>query len=101
MKRLRDSMSSILNSRFRFIIYIVVGYVLIVACALLTGATMPLIIDNFTYQGRGGYEGGGVLGMQLGIIGVILSVLIIEVLRTKPENNDDDSDDTFPPLRSK
>ena len=101
MKRLRGSMPSILNSRFRFIIYIVVGYVLIVASALLTGATMPLIINNFTYQGRGGYEAGGVLGMQLGIIGVILIVLIIEVLRTKSENNDDDSDDTSPPLRSK
>ena len=98
MKRLRGSMPSILNSRFRFIIYIVVGYVLIVVCALLTGASMP---DNFTYQGRGGYEAGGVLGMQLGIIGVIVSVLIIEVLRTKSENNDDDSDDTSPPLRSK
>jgi hypothetical protein len=78
-------MSSILDSKFRFIIYIVVGFVLIVACAILTGATMPLIIDNFTYQGRGGYEGGGVLGMQLGILGVILSVLIIEVVRTKTE----------------
>ena len=94
-------MPSILNGKFRFIIYIVGGYVLIVVCALLTGATMNVIIDDFTYQGRGGYEAGGVLGMQLGIIGVILSVLIIEVLRTKPENNDDDSDDTFPPLRSK
>lgn len=101
MKRLRESMPSILNGKFRFIIYIVGGYVLIVVCALLTGATMNVIIDDFTYQGRGGYEAGGVLGMQLGIIGVILSVLIIEVLRTKPENNDDDSDDTFPPLRSK
>tara|TARA_B100001559_G_scaffold183592_1_gene153707 strand:+ start:370 stop:633 length:264 start_codon:yes stop_codon:yes gene_type:complete len=84
---LRDSMSSILNSKFRFIIYIVLGFVLIIVCALLTAATMPLIIDNFTYQGQGGYEGGGVLGMQLGIIGVILSVLIIEVLRTKTEEN--------------
>lgn len=101
MKRLRESMPSILNGKFRFISYIVGGYVLIVVCALLTGATMNVIIDDFTYQGRGGYEAGGVLGMQLGIIGVILSVLIIEVLRTKPENNDDDSDDTFPPLRSK
>ena len=80
-------MSSILNSKFRFIIYIVLGFVLIIVCALLTAATMPLIIDNFTYQGKGGYEGGGVLGMQLGIIGVILSVLIIEVLRTKTEEN--------------
>ena len=80
-------MSSILNSKFRFIIYIVLGFVLIIVCALLTGATMPLIIDNFTYQGQGGYEGGGVLGMQLEIVGVILSVLIIEVLRTKTEEN--------------
>lgn len=80
-------MSSILNSKFRFIIYIVLGFVLIIVCALLTAATMPLIIDNFTYQGQRGYEGGGVLGMQLGIIGVILSVLIIEVLRTKTEEN--------------
>jgi len=87
MERLRDSMSSILNSKFRFIIYIVVGFVLIIVCAVLTGATMPLMIDNFRYQGRGGYEAGGVLGMQLGIIGVILSVLIIEVLRTKTEEN--------------
>ena len=80
-------MSSILNSNFRFIIYIVLGFVLIIVCALLTAATMPLIIDNFTYLGQGGYEGGGILGMQLGIIGVILSVLIIEVLRTKTEEN--------------
>lgn len=80
-------MSSILNGKFRFIIYIVLGFVLIIVCALLTAATMPLIIDNFTYQGQRGYEGGGVLGMQLGIIGVILSVLIIEVLRTKTEEN--------------
>ena len=80
-------MSSILKSKFRFIIYIVLGFVLIIVCALLTAATMPLIIDNFTYQGQRGYEGGGVLGMQLGIIGVILSVLIIEVLRTKTEEN--------------
>ena len=29
---------SILNSRFRFVIYIVVGYVFIVVCALLVGA---------------------------------------------------------------
>lgn len=89
---------SILNSRFRFVIYIVVGYVFIVVCALLAGASMP---DNFTYQGRGGYEAGGVLGMQLGSIGVIVGVLIIEVLRTKSEDNEDESGDTFPPLRSK
>lgn len=87
MERLRDSMSSIFSSKFRFIIYIVVGFVLIIVCALLTGATMPLMIDNFRYQGRGGYEAGGILGMQLGIIGVILIVLIIEVLRTKTEEN--------------
>lgn len=80
-------MSSIFSSKFRFIIYIVVGFVLIIVCALLTGATMPLMIDNFRYQGRGGYEAGGILGMQLGIIGVILIVLIIEVLRTKTEEN--------------
>tara|TARA_X000000368_G_scaffold363182_1_gene308197 strand:- start:52 stop:357 length:306 start_codon:yes stop_codon:yes gene_type:complete len=101
MDHLRVSMSSILSSKFRFLIYIVVGYVFIIGCALLTGATMPLIIDNFRYQGRGGYEAGGVLGLQLGIIGVILSVLIIEVLRKKTENKDDVSADTFPPLRSK
>jgi hypothetical protein len=101
MKRLRYSMSSILNSKFRFVIYAVVGFVLIIVCAVLSAATIPMLIDDFTYQGQGGYEGGGVLGMQLAIIGVVVSVLIIEVLRTKPENNDDDSNDTFPPLRSK
>ncbi|HIF46679.1 MAG TPA: hypothetical protein EYQ73_07825 [Candidatus Poseidoniales archaeon] len=78
-------MSSILNSKFRFIIYIVVGFVLIIVCGFIGAVTMPLIINNFTYQGQRGYEGGGVLGMQLGILGVILSVLIIEVLRTKTE----------------
>lgn len=71
-------MSSILNSRFRFIIYIVVGYVLIVACALLTGATMPLIIDNFTYQGRGGYEG-LVGGSEDSILSIYVSHIIPNV----------------------
>ena len=78
-------MSSILNSKFRFIIYAVVGFFLIIFCAVLCAATIPLMIDDFTYQGQGGYEGGGVLGLQLGILAVILSVVTIELLKTKSE----------------
>ena len=80
-------MVSIFNSKFRFIIYVVVGFVFIIVCAVLSAATIPMLIDDFTYQGQRGYEGGGVLGMQFAIIGVILSVLIIEVLRKKSELN--------------
>ena len=85
MNRLRNSMPSILNSKFRFIIYAVVGFFLIILCAFLCAATIPLMIDDFTYQGQRGYEGGGVLGLQLGILVVILSVVTIELLKTKSE----------------
>ncbi len=85
MNRLRNSMSSILDSKFRFIIYAVVGFFLIILCAFLCAATIPLMIDDFTYQGQRGYEGGGVLGLQLGILVVILSVVTIELLKTKSE----------------
>ena len=78
-------MSSILNSKFRFIIYAVVGFFLIIFCAVLCAATIPLMIGDFTYQGQRGYEGGGVLGLQLGILAVILSVVTIELLKTKSE----------------
>jgi len=80
-------MASFLNSKFRFITYIVVGFVLIIISALLAAATMPLLIDNLTYQGQRGYEAGGVIGMQLGLIGIVLTVLIIEVFRAKSESN--------------
>lgn len=73
-------MAYIFRSKFRFMVYLFVGWVIIVVSGVLTAATMPLIIHDFTYQGHGGYEGGGVLGMQFGILIVILGVVLSEIL---------------------
>ncbi len=80
-------MALFLNSKFRFIAYIVIGFVLIIISTLFAAATLPLLINDFTYQGQRGYEAGGVIGMQLGLIGMVLTVLIIEVFRTKSDSN--------------
>ena len=80
-------MASFLKSKFRFIAYIVIGFVLIIISTLFAGATLPLLINDLTYQGQRGYEAGGVIGMQLGLIGMVLTVLIIEVFRTKSDSN--------------
>ncbi len=80
-------MALFLNSKFRFIAYIVIGFVLIIISTLFAAATLPLLINDLTYQGQRGYEAGGVIGMQLGLIGMVLTVLIIEVFRTKSDSN--------------
>jgi hypothetical protein len=78
-------MRSFLTGRFRFVPYVVLGCSGVVACALLFGAFMPMVIEDFTYLGHGGYEGGGFLGLQIGFLSAVLTVALIERNRKQPD----------------
>ena len=78
-------MRSFLTGKYRFLAYVVLGCFGAVACALFFGAVMPMVVEDFTYLGHGGYEGGGFLGIQIGFLGAVLTVSLIERNRKQPK----------------
>lgn len=78
-------MRSFLTGKYRFLAYVVLGCSGAVACALFFGAVMPMVVEDFTYLGHGGYEGGGFLGIQIGFLGAVLTVSLIERNRKQPK----------------
>lgn len=57
--------------------YIFLTLILILIFDIAGAAIFPLLYPDFSYLGYRGYEGGGLLGMQLGLLIGIITVLFI------------------------
>jgi len=57
--------------------YIVLTLILVLIFDIAGATIFPLMDRDFSYLGYSGYEGGGLLGMQIGLLIGIITVLFI------------------------